>query len=445
MELTQFAKFVRRGWAIVLTATLLGLLAGVALTASAKSSFVATTTLFVSAQNTGATTDLQQGNAFTLSRVKSYADVATSGIVLNSVIQSLGLDLKPAELAKMITASFVPDTVLVTIEVASGDARQATNIANAIGTSLIEAAKTVEAPIKSDASPVKITIVTYATVPTAPANSGGVLKIALGILVGLAVGLIIALIRGSLDTRVRSEIDLTSDSPPVLATVGSDHRLSGRTKVDAAVPDPSAEAHGQFLTNLQVRAGGSAQSSILFASSLPSEGTTTTAISLARVAANNGHSVVLVDANLRRPAIGRLLGLEQNVGLTSLLSEQMSVDDAVQHWGPDDLAVITAGPPTTDASQLLGSVAATELFRSLEDSYDVVIVDGPPLLAVPDSIMLSRAVGAVVLVVGSGCVTRKSVSRALSAIDLVDAQVWGIALTRVPARLMEAAARSTYR
>jgi succinoglycan biosynthesis transport protein ExoP len=207
VEFTQFISLIRRGWAIVLVATLIGVAAGFALTATTKRSYAATATLFVAAQNSGATADLQQGNAFALSRVKSYADVVTTDLVLTPVTRSLDLKLSREQLVQMITATVVPDTVIVTIDVTSSDPQQAAEIANALSTSLISAAQRIEAPVvqtpvkgtvpKADLSPVKITVVNRASVPTRPANPQTLLKIALGLLVGLALGLIIALIRGS--------------------------------------------------------------------------------------------------------------------------------------------------------------------------------------------------------------------------------------------------------
>lgn len=445
MEFTRFAKLIRRGWAIVLIAALLGLAVGLALAASAKDSFVATSTLFVSAQNTGATADLQQGNAFTLSRVKSYADVATTAVVLEPVIRILGLEMSTTELARVITASATPDTVIITIAVTNDDPRRAAGIANAVGTSLIAAAQQIESPTKGNVSPVKITIVNRAVVPSEPSNSGGVLKVALGILIGLALGLIVALIRGSLDTRVRSESDLYgSDMPPVLAMIGALPRSARGIAVDADAPDLGAEAHRQLRTNLHVRTDELVISSILLTSSLPAEGVTTTAIGLARSIASSGQSVVLIDANLRRPAIARLLKLEEGIGLTSVLNDQVNFEDVLQYWGADNLAVITAGAPSSNPGELLGSEAAADLITELEVRFDVVVIDGPPVLAVTDSTVLARAVGGIVLVVGSGQVGRKSVGRALSALALVEAQVLGTALARVPARLLEPAARSVY-
>lgn len=446
MEFTQFINLIRRGWAIVLVATLIGVAAGFALTVTTKRSYAATATLFVAAQNSGATTDLQQGNAFALSRVKSYADVVTTDLVLTPVTRSLDLKLSREQLVQLITATVVPDTVIVTIEVTSSDPQQAAEIANALGTSLISAAQRIEAPVvqtpvkgtvpKADLSPVKITVVNRASVPTSPANPQTLLKIALGLLVGLALGLIIALIRGSLDNRVRGEDDLPlSDARPLLATIG----VQSSPTAGAA-----AEAYRKLRSTLEVRSIGSTRTSVLVVSSQPGEGATTTAINLARAVAAGGQSVLLIDANLRRPAIARVLGLSNDEGLTSILTKGTDVDDVIQSSDPDGLSVITAGPPVADPGDLLGSAEMASLVTNLEKSYSVVIIDGAPLLAVEDSPALARATGGVVLVVGSGRVTRASVDSALSTLDLVSAPVRGIALTRVPSRLRESASRISY-
>jgi polysaccharide biosynthesis transport protein len=107
------------------------------------------------------------------------------------------------------------------------------------------------------------------------------------------------------------------------------------------------------------------------------------------------------------------------------------------------LTVLTAGPPVADPSELLGSDAANELMGTLERRFEVVVIDGPPLLSVTDSVVLAKASRGVVVIVGHRAVPRKSLDKALAALRLVDARVLGVVLNRVPSRYLETPKRSS--
>jgi capsular exopolysaccharide synthesis family protein len=444
VEFTRFLRLVRRGWAIVLIMTLLGVGVAIAVTRLTQPSYTATTKLFVATQSAGTTDQLQQGNIFSLSRVKSYADVVTTGVVLNSVIQSLHLDMTPKELAQKVEATSAPDTVLVTITVTDSDARRSATIANALGASLIKAAESLETPAKGGASPVKITSLDKATPPASPTSPQVGLNIALGLLAGLALGLIIALLRGVFDTRILTEADLVGrDAPPLLGTIASDKAIDAMVELNGTAPHPSAEAYRKLRTNLRFLNSDHEQTSVLLASSLPGEGTTASAIGLALALSKGGQRVLLVDANLRHPAIAERLGLDEAPGLSSVLSGDATLDDALKKSGPNDLTVLTSGPPVADPSELLGTDATKELLSLLESRFEVVVIDGPPLLSVTDSLVLAKLSHGVVVIVGHGAVPRKSLDKALSTLRLVGARVLGVVLNRVPSRYLETPKRSS--
>ena len=153
--------------------------------------------------------------------------------------------------------------------------------------------------------------------------------------------------------------------------------------------------------------------------------------------------MLLVDANLRHPAIGKRLGLDEAAGLSSVLSGDATLDHVLKKWGQDGLTVLTSGPPVADPSELLGSDTSKTAFKTLESRFDVVVIDGPPLLSVTDSVVLSKVTRGVVVIVGHLAVPRKSLDKALPALRFVDARVFGLVLNRVPPRYLDSPKRAT--
>jgi capsular exopolysaccharide synthesis family protein len=141
---------------------------------------------------------------------------------------------------------------------------------------------------------------------------------------------------------------------------------------------------------------------------------------------------LVVDADLRRPAIARQLGLEGSVGLTTLLIDRVSLDDVVQSWGNGNLDVITSGTIPPNPSELLGSKRMTALLDELIDRYEIVLVDTAPLGPVTDGAILAKLVGSSVLVVGFGELQKAQLSDSVAALKAVNATVLGVVANRVP-------------
>ncbi len=179
-------------------------------------------------------------------------------------------------------------------------------------------------------------------------------------------------------------------------------------------------------------------------SSLPGEGKSTTATNLAIAIAQGGQSVVLVDADLRRPRVDEYLGLERNAGLTTALIGRADIEDLLQPWGADELYILTAGQIPPNPSELLGSDAMKQLITRLEQKFDAVIIDAPPLLPVTDASVLAQQVGGVVVVVGSSKVRLPDLQKALGNLELVDADLLGIVINLLPSKGPDAYAYSYY-
>nr|WP_228507449.1 CpsD/CapB family tyrosine-protein kinase [Frigoribacterium sp. VKM Ac-2530] len=166
-------------------------------------------------------------------------------------------------------------------------------------------------------------------------------------------------------------------------------------------------------TNIRFLGAGSRARSFAVTSATPGEGKTTTAANLAVSLADSGLRTVVVDADMRRPNLARVLGLEGAVGLSDVLIGRVELDDVLQHWGRDGLVVLPAGDVPPNPSELLGSGAMRALLDDLGQRFDVVVVDTPPLLSVTDAALVGEMVTSTLLVVAAGRTRRDHVATAL--------------------------------
>ncbi len=446
LELRDYLLILRRNWIVIVALTLAGLLIGGMTSLITKPVYSAQTQLFVATQNSGSVQDLQTGNTFIQARVSSYVKTATTPTVLQPVIDTLGIDTTAQQLAAKVSASSDLKTVLITISAEDGSPVQAAAIAQGVANSLIKVVDSLETPVAGGTSPVKVSIIAPAIAPVDPSAPNTKINLALGLIIGLTLGVGTALLRATLDTRIRNERDLLQIThAPVLGGIAFDAEATKDPLVNASSQHSQrAEAFRQLRTNLQFAHVSHKSKTVLVTSSLPGEGKSTTAANLAIAMAESGQSVALVDADLRRPMIATYLGLESNAGLTTALIGQADVQDLMQPWGQNELYVLTSGRIPPNPSELLGSAEMKQLILRLEQVFDSVVIDAPPLLPVTDAAVLAQQVGGVALVIGCHSAKRAQVEKAIATLELVNADVLGVVLNRLPTKGPDAYSYSYY-
>ena len=305
----------------------------------------------------------------------------------------------------------------------------------------------MERPKTGGASPISLSVITPATAPPAPSAPNTKLNIVLGFLAGLAIGIGLAILRTILDTRIKSESDLrrVSDAPLLGRIAFESDALKKPLLTQIPAQSPRAESFRQLRTNLQFANVSGHAKTFVVTSSLPGEGKSTTATNLAIALSEAGQAVCLVDADLRRPMVGEYLGLERNAGLTTALLGAADVNDLLQPWGLGQLYVLlTSGQIPPNPSELLGSAEMQNLLSRLEQDFDTVIVDVPPLLPVTDAAVLSRHAGGVVVVVGAQKTRVQDLQKALETLTLVGATVLGVVLNRLQLKSSDAYSYTYY-
>jgi succinoglycan biosynthesis transport protein ExoP len=284
-----------------------------------------------------------------------------------------------------------------------------------------------------------VTVVSPAVQPFAPIRPRVMQNTLLAAVVGgmLAVG--VAFLVEYLDDTVKDPGDLQlADLNAVAAVQHVSLNGKGSTQALFAVHEPKSlvsEAYRTLRTNLQFSSPDRPVHSLVVTSALATEGKTTTAANLAVVMAQAGKGVVLVDADLRRPALHKIFGLANREGLTTALVQDMSsLDACLQATEVDNLRVLASGPIPPNPQELLGSQRMRDLLHSLQAQADVVIVDTPPSLVVSDANVLASLADGVLLVVNTGQTRRATVQQAAEALRQVGAHLVGGVLNQVDTR-----------
>lgn len=201
-----------------------------------------------------------------------------------------------------------------------------------------------------------------------------------------------------------------------------------------AVKDPKspiAEAYRTLRTNIQFSSFDEKIKTIMLTSSGPGEGKSTTASNLAVVMAENGNSVIIIDCDLRKPRLHKVFGLSNIKGLSNLLVDECSFQDATKRIGIPNLDILTSGVRPPNPSELLQSKKMKQLIEILHDKYDVVIMDTPPVIMVTDAQIISQYADGVILVVASKQAEREAAIKAKQLLEKVNAKILGVVLNKV--------------
>ncbi|MFM7424162.1 MAG: CpsD/CapB family tyrosine-protein kinase [Elainella sp.] len=167
-------------------------------------------------------------------------------------------------------------------------------------------------------------------------------------------------------------------------------------------------------TNLQFLSTDRPLRSIIISSALPGDGKSTVSINLARTAMILGRRVLLVDADMRRPQVHERMQLENHQGLSNYISSDIPLKSVLQKpISLFELSVLSAGPTPPDPTKLLASRKMQQLMRELEQSFDLIIYDTPPLLGLADASILAQHTDGIVVVARLGKTSRSAVSQAL--------------------------------
>jgi succinoglycan biosynthesis transport protein ExoP len=320
--------------------------------------------------------------------------------------------------------------------------------------------------------PNNLHVTDYAIPPRAPIGPNRLQGILLALIFSLAFGVCLAALLEYLNDSLRSTEDVSRVLRlPTLATIpllkkssvkvkklsggkavlrlngnghnGNGNGRNGNGRVNPALlldldnRSPIAEAFRQLRTSVLLSSAGHAPKSILVTSCVPAEGKSTTAINLAVTLAQTGARVLVIDADMRRPTMHSSFDIENQRGLSNILSSDMSQAETlsyIQQETESGLYLLTSGPMPPNPAELVGSEQMRKLLDDLTSTFDHVVIDSPPMASFTDGVLLSAITDGVVLVVHANQCSRKVVSRAQQSLEDVGAKILGVVLNRVDVR-----------
>jgi capsular exopolysaccharide synthesis family protein len=301
-----------------------------------------------------------------------------------------------------------------------------------------------QAGIVSGLESSEVDIFDVARIPSRPVELNRAATIAIAFSLALVTSVVMAILLGQFDNRLHSLSEIESEIRlPLLSITSSfrdtERRLSLRTVKEKKTSVPSffvatptsafVESMWSLWTAIMLSSPGRAPKRILMTSCNPGEGKTTLSCGLACAFATRGSRVLLIDGDLRRPTLARRLHLSNALGLSSVLTGSATLREATQA-SPDipGLFVLASGPASPSPVAILDSDAMKDMMSAAEASFDVVLIDSPPVLGLADSSILAQFSDAIVLVLSYLQFNKAQVRRSKSVLARSQRTVTGIAL-----------------
>jgi capsular exopolysaccharide synthesis family protein len=295
----------------------------------------------------------------------------------------------------------------------------------------------------------KVRIIDRATEPVEPIAPKKMRNLLLGSLLGLGLGLGISLFLEHIDKSLRSIEDIERLGLPFIGAIphigegqksgffsihahGRDKKSAqeARRKVisHANPKSPITEAYRMIRTNVQLSQADARIKCLLVTSPGPGEGKSTTTVNLGTTLAQMGFKTILVDTDLRRPALHRFFDLEKKKGLTNILFDGAEEENIHAIADIDNLSIMPSGLLPPNPSELLGSQRMKVLLENLKDRFDFVILDSPPIIAVTDAQILAPEADGVLLVVRAGVSQVDAIKRTKALLAVPNTRLLGVVL-----------------
>lgn len=200
---------------------------------------------------------------------------------------------------------------------------------------------------------------------------------------------------------------------------------------------PISESYRSLRTNIDYSAIDEKIQVIMVSSAGPGEGKTTTITNLAITYAQSERKVILIDADLRKPTAHHNFSISNRWGLSSVLSQQCTLEESIQSSSVPGLDVITSGTIPPNPAEMLGSNRMNAVIQQLRDMYDIILIDTPPLLAVTDAQIVATKSDGAIMVVDQGRVKRDIAKKAIQNLQTVNARILGVVLNNVKRKANE--------
>jgi succinoglycan biosynthesis transport protein ExoP len=428
LELAEYGRAIVRGWWVLVLCVLAGLGSAALATAAATPSYQSSVKFFV-VSPTAAGQSALQSRELSKQRILAYASLVKSDKFVEGLVSNGTTGLSAAAITDSISASADKDTLMLVVVVSLPDQAQTVDTARAIAGRLGAAVGELEAGrTETGAGQTMLKVVAGPTDETAPVSPRPTLNLALGGVLGLGAGIAIAVSRRLLDKTLRTVEDVEAAAGlPLLAGLPVPAPAGGSSSV-------LGEAVRRLRTNIDHFPAMPASGVVAVTSATAGEGKSSVALLLARSWAEAGVSVLLVEADLRRPRLAGELGLGGGPGLADVLAGRAALGMAIAHTEENGPHILAAGTVPAAPTELLASRSTAAVLGQLRDKYSRVIIDAPAMQPFSDAALLAASADCTVLVLRRGRVTRELLTSSLRNLELVSARLAGVVLTALPVR-----------
>lgn len=431
LDIREYLRMFQRRWWLAAITVLLCVAAAMGVTIQQTKIYEARTRLFVGQQSISRQ-DLQFAAGLTqtsLALVKSYSEAIKSLPIAQEVVTKLGLRDDPQDVLRHMASAPIGETQIIRLTYSDPDPGKAAAITNALAESFITAIQRIDRQSSGEPA-VQVSVLEPATVPDSPVSPKPVRNGAAALLLGAVLAWGVVLVAERLDSSVKSRQDAEEVAGiPCLSLVPNVKTPPNQMLM--AKDGPAGEAFRMLRTAIRYMGAEEPFSVIAVTSPESDDGKTTTSFNLAAAFAESGQVTVLLEADLRKASLSRLLRIPIRQGLSSYLSGAAGLKGLVQRTAVENLYVVPAGVSPANPAELLGSERMGKLLRSLGKEADVIIIDTPPVLAVSDMVALTPMIDGVLLVARAGRTRKERLRETLRVLGGVGASVLGLVLNGV--------------
>lgn len=432
MEPTVLGKMLRYHWIWIVVFALVGLGAGAYVGQQIEPEYTATSSVATSVDVTGGIrpNELNAANIVAISRAQTYAELVDSVQVMTPVIAQLGSTESVSELASRVSAATVITSPVITITATASTATGASDLANAVASSLINTVNAdAQAPASATVTVIRLDPLATASAPSAPSSAPGSLFLLLGLLVGALVGVLVSYAAASGDRRLRNKgsVEQAMGRPvlgPIAAAGGS---VLGRQQALASVE--VTEGHRAVGTSLMYMARESGQRVWVVAGAAHRDGGVGALLGIGKALAETGSRVLLVDVDLRRSPLAGPAHAAGAPGLSEIFAGDSDAS-VIQPSTVQGLDVLPAGSSSAESAGLLGGTELVALVQELKRVYDFILISAPPVQSSALAGMATQAADGVLLTAGLGRSAAETLGDSTRALEAVGATVVGLATTR---------------
>jgi capsular exopolysaccharide synthesis family protein len=442
-EIRDFLRALRRWKWLILAVSLVCAATAVLVSYQLPKTYASTAEALVSPKqvvsSTAITDPSQLPNIDQL--VLTYMSLVDTAPVRQGLVDA-GVPRSPDQLRGHLVATRVPDTTLISVTATDSDPQVALLEAKLVTSEVNKSLTDLQARVPESNQNSHLDALVPWEVPTQPAAAPISPNIPLNTAIALGVGLFLAaglaFLLESLDATIKADTDVRLKlGLPLLGSVVDRpiDKTEGATGAELGVTSaagggPFSEQFRSLRTNIMFSRVDQQLSTIVMTSTLPGEGKTTTACNLAVVMAQAGYKVVLVDADLRRPALQRVFREKGNAGIGNLILGEGPLSRFLVETEVPNLRVLYSGPIPPNPSELLGSASMQNIIAKVKSTADLLIFDTPPIGAFTDATVLGATVDAVVLVVERGRTPIRDIQRSLETLAAVGVTPLGVVLNR---------------